>query len=505
MTLTQALASAAAAAAASMYLDAKYHIRNDISQLRGLQHVGNYVNELQNKYGEDDWSFYHVLHDTVDINTDNVAFIFEGRKWTYRQLREDVGRVAHALQALGVRNRTVVGMFVNNSPEFMISWWALFKLGAIPAPINTAISGDRITHCLKICEAEILITTYELAATIDAIDLSLPHLKQAVVYDYGAYSPVSTTLNVLKHDDLIFTADMVEFPKKSRPSIGMQDAAQYLFTSGTTGLPKALIWPMAYCHMSSSSRRWPYHQQKPRNWYICLPLFHGTAAFAVLPAAIAMNGTVTIARKFSRRGFWADIHQSKCDAILYIGEMFRYLVQASPDPRFPNERDHGVEVALGLGLAPHVWQQVRDRFGIPWILEYYSASEATAVLMNSNKGPFGLGKIAHYGPLMRRFGNKSLYIVKADFETEELIRDPVTGYCTETELGEVGEAICRLVPPIQRRHDYVGEGGSVATDKKTLRDVFEKGDLFYRLGDALMMVNLPHGSSSRHCTRKLTS
>ena len=119
--------------------------------------------------------------------------------------------------------------------------------------------------------------------------------------------------------------------------------------------------------------------------------------------------------------------------------MFRYLVQAPPDPRFPDEKDHGVEIALGLGLAPKVWREVRERFGIPWIVEYYSASEATMSLLNSNKGEFGVGKIAHFGPLMRRFGNKTLYIVRSDLETEELVRDPRTGFCIEVKPGEVGE------------------------------------------------------------------
>jgi hypothetical protein len=171
--------------------------------------------------------------------------------------------------------------------------------------------------------------------------------------------------------------------------------------------------------------------------------------------------------------------------------MLRYLVQSPPDPRFPDERNHGVDLAFGLGLSPTVWHAVRDRFGIPWIVEYYSASEATVSLVNSNRNDRGVGKVAHWGPLMRNrwLGQSTFYIVRADLESGEILRDPKTGFCIKTRPGEVGESICRILPPVQRRHDYVGEGGDQASEKKTMRDVFEKGDEFFRLGDAMMVVS----------------
>lgn len=148
-------------------------------------------------------------------------------------------------------------------------------------------------------------------------------------------------------------------------------------------------------------------------------------------------------------------------------------------------------MAFGLGLAPTIWRQFRERFGVPWIIEYYSASESTVSLVNTNHNDFGVGKIAHWGPLMRSkwFGQNSFYIVRTDMETGEIVRDPKTGFCIQAATGEIGESIVRIAPPVQRRHDYVGEGGAEATKKKVLTDAFEKGDEFFRLGDALMIVS----------------
>ncbi|KAK6369414.1 hypothetical protein LTS17_009757 [Exophiala oligosperma] len=503
---TAAVAAVAAAATGlGMYLDGKYSIGEDIAQIRGQRSIQKYTQHLYDIHGEDDWSFYHVLHCTYGLNDDLEAFVFEGRSWTYGRLRQEIGRCAQALTALGVKNRMVVGLFINNSPEFMILWWALYKLGAIPAPINTSITGNHIKHCLKVSNAEMLFTSYELSnivgQTFDlndgAIDFdgdaACPQVGQIILYDHQTYPPTGqwssrrrTTL--LDHSRLPpATPEMGDFPKSSRPKVLHTEASQYLFTSGTTGMPKALIWPAGYSLSGSCSNRYPGMQKKRRRFYICLPMFHGTATFAALPATFSTSGTVILARKFSRREFWSDVRQSRSNAILYIGEMLRYLVQSPPDPRFPNEKDHEVDLAFGLGLAPTVWRAVRERYGIPWIVEYYSASEATTSILVSNKNDRGVGKVAHWGPLMRKFFQNSFYIVRTDLETGELLRDPKTGFCLETRPGEIGESICRVTPPVQRRHDYVGEGGNDATQKKVLRNVFEKGDEFFRLGDAMMM------------------
>ncbi|OAP57314.1 hypothetical protein AYL99_08052 [Fonsecaea erecta] len=506
MALLAAGAAAAAATGISMYLDGKYSIRSDLAQMRGGRDLQKYVEGLFRDYGEDDWSFYHIIHSTYAENhhTDKEAFVFEGRTWTYRQLREEIGRLAETFERLGIKNRTVVGMFVNNSPEFVFAWWALYKLGAIAAPVNTSITGSHIKHCLKVSEAEFCITTYELydvlakALVLDEGPPGSPTqpsspLPRIFLYDYSSYPPIQVDLQenvLLRHDELPpVTPEMGDYPKHKRPKVGPTDAAQYLFTSGTTGMPKALIWPLGYNRLTGHPHRWPHMQGSNRRWYICLPMFHGTASFAALPGALAASGTVILARRFSRREFWADIRRSQANAILYIGEMFRYLVQSPPDPRFPNEKDHGVDLAYGLGLAPSVWRGVRERFGIPWIVEYYSASEATISLLNSNKNDLGVGKVARWGPLMRNkwVGQVAFQIIKADFETGEVIRNPKTGFCIKADYDEVGEAISKIIPPIQRRHDYVGQGGPDATQKKVLRDVFEKGDEYVRIGDALEM------------------
>lgn len=291
-----AVAASAATFLAGAALDAKYSIRSDIAQIRSARKQKKHWEQLYRTYGDDDWSFYHVLHQTYGQNEYDEAFLFENRSWTYAQVRAEVGRLALSFKSMGIRNRTVVAMMINNSPEFYFAWWALFKIGAIPAPINTAITQEPFRHCLRISDAQYLICSFELydavAISLDLeragafangvySDSNLPLLESICIYDYGAYPSCPSLpegIAVITHDALTpVTPDMASWPRESRPKMGPDDTSQYLFTSGTTGFPKAATWPTASGHGAASPHRWPHMFEKPRRLYACTPMFHGGA------------------------------------------------------------------------------------------------------------------------------------------------------------------------------------------------------------------------------------
>lgn len=277
----------AALAAAGMYADAKYAISSDLGQMRSARRGRQFAQEVLQRHGEDDWSFYHVVHSSHALRDsvgDREALYFEGRSWTYNDFRREIGRMAEKLALAGVTNRTVVCIFVNNSPEFLFAWWALFKLGAIPAPINTKFKADHIRHCARLCEASFVICSGELWPVIEETYFSGQTESPrpgVIVYDYGTY-PAPTSLpdgaTYWFHDSFpAATAETDDFPRAKRPKIGILQPVQYLFTSGTTGLPKAVCYPAGFCMMLTNHRRWPDMFETPRRFYICLPMFHGTA------------------------------------------------------------------------------------------------------------------------------------------------------------------------------------------------------------------------------------
>lgn len=262
----------------------------------------------------------------------------------------------------------------------------------------------------------------------------------------------------------------------------LQDLSALIYTSGTTGKPKACgirnIMAMATSNPLTLDVEDP-DKYYPLRTYSALPLFHGTAYFIGLCSSVGNAGTLCLRRRFSSSQFWKDVHDSRATRILYIGELCRYLLSTPPSPY---DRDHHCIVATGNGLRGEIWERFRQRFGVPEIREFYRSTEGIAKFDNFGVGSWGAGKIGFGGPL-RRFLEDDVFIVKYDTDTEMPVRDPTTGFCVKAALGEEGEAIGRV-----RDRGLLTEylHNEDATEKKLLRDVFKKGDLFQRAGDLVV-------------------
>jgi acyl-CoA synthetase (AMP-forming)/AMP-acid ligase II len=186
-----------------------------------------------------------------------------------------------------------------------------------------------------------------------------------------------------------------------------------------------------------------------------------------------------IARKFSSSRFWKDVHDCRATRVIYVGELCRYLLSS---PVTPYDRDHNCIVASGNGLRQEIWEKFKERFGVKEIREFYRSTEGFAKFDNFNPGPWGAGKVGFAGPIRRAMEQDTL-LIRVDPATEELYRDPKTGFCVRADIEEPGEVIGR----VKNRGlliEYLGN--EKATGDKLIRDVFEKGDLWQKMGDLLV-------------------
>jgi acyl-CoA synthetase (AMP-forming)/AMP-acid ligase II len=138
----------------------------------------------------------------------------------------------------------------------------------------------------------------------------------------------------------------------------------------------------------------------------------------------------------------------------------------------------------GNGMRPDVWNRFRDRFGIPRICEFYAATEAPTSLFNVNTGHFGAGAVGHRGFMFRAI-RRELKLIKIDPITEEPLRLP-NGHCVECQFGEQGELVVRMDPDNAVQFDGYYKNKE-ATDKKILKNAFEKDDAYFRSGDLLKL------------------
>jgi fatty-acyl-CoA synthase len=262
-----------------------------------------------------------------------------------------------------------------------------------------------------------------------------------------------------------------------RPAVTTYDPALYIYTSGTTGLPKAanvshhriMTWSHWFAGMMDV---------RPNDrMYNCLPMYHSIGGVVAIGAVLAAGGSVLLRERFSASNFWCDVTEHGCTLFQYIGELCRYLVHA---PRHPRETQHRLRLCCGNGLRADAWEQFVERFKIPQIIEFYAATENNFSLFNCDGKPGAIGKIPSF--LAHRF---NVALVRMDADSGEPLRG-ANGLCLRCAPNEPGEALGQI-------HAGTGAQGSrfegytdkAASEKKLLRDVFTKGDLWLRSGDLM--------------------
>lgn len=219
--------------------------------------------------------------------------------------------------------------------------------------------------------------------------------------------------------------------------------------------------------------------------YTCLPLYHGAAHGLCFTPSIYAGTTVVLSRKFSHKTLWPEVHASQANILQYVGELCRYLVN-SPPRADGLDRTHSINMAWGNGMRPDVWEPFRVRFNIPVINELYAATDGLGSSFNRNAGPFGVNAIGKRGLIWHLLNHKNEKRVRMDIDTEEIARDPATGFAIECATGEPGQVVIRLVDHSTK--DYIFRGyynNKSATDKRWISNLFEKGDLWFLTGDMM--------------------
>lgn len=397
--------------------------------------------------------------------------LFQDETLTYAQVDRRSNQVARALRDhLGLRQGDCVAVFMGNEPAYVWLWLGLAKLGCAMACLNYNIRGKSLLHCFQCCGAKVLLASPDLQAAIEEV---LPSLKKDDVAIYYM-SRSSNTDGVDSFLDKVDEVSTEPIPESWRSEVNFSTPALYIYTSGTTGLPKAAminhlrIWYGTGLAIASGVK-------EDDVLYTTLPLYHSAALMVGLHGCIVSGATLVLQTKFSASHFWDDCRKYKVTVIQYIGELLRYLCNS---PQKPNDRDHKVRMAMGNGLRADVWREFIKRFGDIHIYEFYASTEGNIGFMNYTRKIGAVGRVNY---LQKKVVTYEL--IKYDVEKDEPVRDG-NGYCIKVPKGEVGLLVCKITN-LTPFNGYAG--GKTQTEKKKLRDVFKKGDVYFNSGDLLMI------------------
>lgn len=415
-----------------------------------------------------------MVERTVQAFPDRTAVLFEGQQNTWQELNALANRYARVLQAQGLKRGDAVSVFMENRIEFLAICIGLNKLGVTAGLINTNLRGRPLTHCVQVTESAKCVFGEELADAMAEVkdELSLVEGEDFFwVPDRTGDTPetapdnwsqnLSALADQAGDDNLAATGEVL-----------LGDAAFYIFTSGTTGLPKAAILSnrryLASAMLSAKAGLKCTHKDR---LYICLPLYHGTGLMIGVGAGLASGASMFIRRKFSASNFLREVREYQTNCFIYIGELCRYLMntpQAADDHKNPLTR------MMGNGLRPDIWKDFKKRFGVKRIAEFYGASEGNVAFANL------LNKDCTVGMTSARHA-----LVRYDVDNDEIVRDK-QGHCIEVEPGEAGLLLGHINPEAA----FEGYTSKEATEKKIVRNAFEEGDAWFNSGDLMRQVDV---------------
>ncbi len=400
------------------------------------------------------------------------AFVeFEGRTVTYEEFNRAANHVAHWAIGRGLHKGDVVALMMENRPEYLYVWGGLAKAGVTTALINTHLRGDSLAHVIDSADCRALVIGDEcLPAYRELHSQGIRTLPAFVSRQHGAGVPAHAQ-QTGGPVELAGGSSPDNPPASVRAGLDSGDPLFYIFTSGTTGLPKAARFSHARFLAGGS-----YHIlsgfDRDDVLYCALPLYHTVGGVICVNAALLTGARLVLRRSFSASQFWQDVTECGATSFQYIGEMCRYLITQPPGEY---DRRHKVRYAVGNGLRPDIWEDFTRRFGIERMVEFYGATESNVTLVNLQGRTGSIGKV---------MPGITATLVRYDVEKDEHVRD-AGGLCVECAIGETGELLGRISGGKSDLVRFEGYTSAEATRRKIVRDVRAGGDAWFRSGDLL--------------------
>ena len=312
--------------------------------------------------------FGEMLWETAQRFPEKEAVIFQGQKISYRELDGLTNSIANALSGLGVKKGDRVALHMANRPEYIISFYAAARLGAVATPLNPAYKKDEIQHQLNDAEASVLVVQESLYPLVKSVRSKVASLKEVVIVGRNAEPNTHLFRDLVRNSSpkhppqvtLNWTEDLVALP----------------YSSGTTGLPKGVM--LRHQNLVANNIQFisSGRMAERDTLLIFLPFYH-IYGMMLVGGGIYAGATLVIMEAF-------DLERS-----LALAQQYSVTLYYAVPPimvalgNYPNvdqfDLSHMRYIMVGAApLAPEVGQRVQDKTGVS-VLQGYGLTEASPV------------------------------------------------------------------------------------------------------------------------------
>jgi crotonobetaine/carnitine-CoA ligase len=329
-----------------------------------------------------DMTWAELLEEQARKHKNKLFLKFEDETFTYADMNDNANRMANFLLDCSAKQSQGVAMLMGNTPCFLDVFFGLQKLGMYAVPINVSLKGDSLLFILNHCDAQFLIVDESYLPAIEAIKDKFENIHTIIV------NPESTKRSNTSFKNL--GDAYINPPYQPDVQCNPEDICLITYTSGTTGMPKGVVYRYAQTNVKLLSLVAHLLYNDDDIIYTCMPLFHGNALFVSITTALHVGASVVLAKKFSARKFWDDIRKHHVTTFNTIGAMIPILLK---QPERPTDNNHNVHFIISAACPIELWETFEKRFGVK-IYETYGAIDGGGkTILNLGTGPIGsIGK-----------------------------------------------------------------------------------------------------------------
>jgi crotonobetaine/carnitine-CoA ligase len=314
-----------------------------------------------------------LLEERASVAPESIFIVFEGRggavtEVSYGEFRGRVHRCARGLADRGVVKGDRVLVQLRNSPEFLVAWFAIARLGAIFVPTNILSTVPELEHVLEVTAAKVAITEPDFQSVVqEALATTVPDALVVVARgDAGgcvAFADLESTAGEPPDD-----------PARA------EDVVELVFTSGTTAKPKAVMLTHDNCVRSGLDTVHVLWLDAGERCLTALPLFHVNAQGVSVLSALTVGGTLILIEEFRASKFWSQVRRHRATQTSLVAMQLRTILAQPPDPE---DRDHVVRrLFYAINVTDREKESFEERFGVT-LINGYGLSEAMVLVTAS--------------------------------------------------------------------------------------------------------------------------
>ncbi len=363
-------------------------------------------------------AYGEMLTRPAALYPDRVAVVFEGVSLTFRELEGLANALAHGLRGLGIGRGDRVALLMTNRPEYVVSFFALARLGAVPSPMNPSYREREVAYQLADAQATAVIVQPDLLPLVQAARREVPRLEHVVTVGSGA----PTAPEAVGFADLVAAAPAVPLPPAG---VQGDDVLVLPYSSGTTGLPKGVLLSHRAFVCNNIQFIAASRITADDRFLLFLPLYH-IYGLMLMGGGIHAGARLVLMERFDPAACGRLVASEGITILFAVPPVLLALLQ-HPDVARVDWRSVRHAMVGAAPVAPELARRFREVTGVK-VVQGYGLTEA--------------GPITHLNPVddERRLTLDTAGPPVSD--TEQKIVDLETG---ERELGpgEVGEVCVR--------------------------------------------------------------